>query len=281
MCAVRLSIFATCMLLGVIPAAAAPDARPQRILFEYVQPVNPAHRSLYELVKERRVLEKLQEIFSPFRLPIDLTFKMVGCDGRANAWYLRPSVTICYEYLDEIRQSVPKETTPAGIAPVDALDGQFFYVVAHEFGHAVFDLLNVPSFGHAEDAADQFSTYIMLQFGKGEARRLISGAAYSYKSNMQNSTVIVPLQTFSDVHGMPAQRFFNLLCVAYGADPVVFADVVEKQYLPKERVAGCKHEYEEVAFAFQQLIGPHIDQQLAKKVLQKSWLPDVRSAHLP
>ena len=153
--------------VGLSPAGA--DPQPQRILAEYVQPTNPAHQHLYERVKERRVLEKLQEIFSPFRLPVDLTFRTVGCDGKSNAWYQRPSITLCYEYLDDILKSIPKETTPGGLTPMDALDGQFFYVVAHEFGHAVFDLLDIPSFGRSEDVADQFSTYIMLQFGKHEA----------------------------------------------------------------------------------------------------------------
>jgi Putative metallopeptidase len=276
---VRLFVLVTSIFLSLSPVCAAPDTQSQRILFAYENPTNPAHQSLYDLVRERRVLEKLQEIFSPFRLPMDLTFKTVGCDGRPNAWYQRPSITLCYEYLDEIRKNIPKETTPAGITPDDAVVGQFFYVVAHEFGHAVFDLLSVPSFGNAEDTADQFSTYLMLHFGKDEARRLISGAAYSYRDAVQNSTVILPLQAFSDVHGVPAQRFFNLLCVAYGADPQIFADAV--QYLPKQRAADCKREYNQVGFAFQQLVQPHIDQDLAKRVMQRSWLPDVAPPRAP
>jgi hypothetical protein len=261
-------------LVGTPPAAA--EHQPRRILFEYVAPTNPAQQPLYELVKQRRVLEKLQEIFSPFRLPVDLTFRTIGCDGKSNAWYQRPAITLCYEYLDEILKSMPKETTPAGVTPMDAVDGQFFYVVAHEFGHAVFDLLGVPSFGRSEDIADQFSTYIMLQFGKSEARRLIAGAAYSYRNFVQSSASIVPLQAYSDVHGLPAQRFYNLLCMAYGADPKLFADVVEKQYLPKERAADCMREYDQVAFAFQHLVRPHVDRELAQQVMDKSWLPDVK-----
>ncbi len=275
----RLFVLVTAISLSITPVCAAPDTQSQRILFEYENPTNSAHQALYNLIKERRVLEKLQEIFSPFRLPMDLTFKTVGCDGRANAWYQRPSITVCYEYLDEISKNIPKETTPAGITPDDAVVGQFFYVVAHEFGHAVFDLLSVPSFGNAEDTADQFSTYLMLHFGKDEARRLISGAAYSYRDAVQNSTVILPLQAFSDVHGVPAQRFFNLLCVAYGADPQIFAEAA--QYLPKQRAADCKREYNQVGFAFQQLIQPHVDQDLAKRVMQRSWLPDVAPPRAP
>ena len=109
------------------------------------------------MLKEHGVFEKLQEIFSPFSLPIELTFKTVGCNSISNAWYSRPTVSICYEYLAEIQRDMPKETTPAGVTPADAVLGNLFYAVAHETGHAMFDLLNVTVFGHQEDAADQFA----------------------------------------------------------------------------------------------------------------------------
>jgi Putative metallopeptidase len=274
MSADRVLAAAVCATLSIAPAAAAADAQAGRIQIEYQQPGNPAHQPLYELIKQRRVLEKLQEIFGPFRLPMELTIRTIGCDGRANAWYQRPFLTLCYEYLEEIRQNAPKETTPLGLTASDAVAGQFFYVAAHEFGHAVFDLLAVPSFGGAEDAADQFSAYLMLHVGKDEARRMVLGAAYSYRNVLQSSTVVLPLKAFSDLHGVPAQRFYNLLCVAYGADPQVFADAVEKGYLPQTRAPGCAREYGQVAFAFQQLIAPHIDKELAAKVHKKAWLPE-------
>jgi hypothetical protein len=252
---------------------ASQEAKPNRIQFEYVAPQNPEHESVYTHIKEGQALEKIQQLFSPFRIPIDLTVKTIGCDGRSNAWYQRPAVTLCYEYLHEIWQSAPKELGPAGVTPVDAVVGQFFYVVTHEFGHAMFDLLQVPSFGSAEDTADQFSTYLMLHMGKDDARRLISGAAYSYRNAVQDSAAFVPLQAFSDMHGMPAQRFYNLLCIAYGADPITFAHVVEEKYLPEGRARDCKREYDEVAFAFNKLLGPHLDQELVKQTLNKEWLP--------
>ena len=103
---------------------------------------------------------------------------------------------------------------------------------------------------------------------------LIAGAAYVYKSDLQAAKVTVRLKEFADEHGHPAQRFFNLLCIAYGKDPVSFADLVEKGFLPKERAEGCEFEYEQVAYAFQKLIAPHLDPVLRKKVrAKKKWLP--------
>jgi len=148
--------------------------------------------------------------------------------------------------------------------------------VAHEMGHAAFDLFEVPIFGNAEDAADHFAGYTMLQFGKDQARELIAGAAYSYKGYVQRPEVTAPLAAFSEAHAAPAQRFYNLLCLAYGANATLFADIVDKGYLPKERATGCKREYDQVAFAFRDLIAPHLDLMLANQVLDKTWLPDVK-----
>ena len=36
------------------------------------------------------------------------------------------------------------------------------------------------------------------------------------------------------------QRFDNVLCIAYGADSKLFADVVEKGHPPKEGAEGCE-----------------------------------------
>jgi len=258
-------------------AVAAPAAHANRIRIEYFAPKNAAYDPIYERLKDRHALERLQGIFSPLLLPIDLTLRTGDCGGVANAWYNRPAITVCYEYVNDFLKALPQETTPEGITPMDAAVGQFFYVFAHEMGHAVFDVFHVPIFGRAEDAADQFATYILLQFGKDQARPLIGGAAYAYHMYVQNPQVTAPLAAFSDVHGAPAQRFYNLICLAYGANPTVFADVVDKGYLPKDRARGCRGEYDQVALAFRDLIEPHVDQKLKRQVLDQTWLPPAQS----
>jgi hypothetical protein len=280
----RLGVAISALLLaGSVPSAIAEtttanDDQPNRIRIEYGEPKTPETLAIYKLLKERLALERFQEIFSPFRLPIELTLRLKDCDGVSNSWYERPVVTICYEYVADIHKSLPADKKPedpvfAGISYRDAMFGQFFYVVAHEMGHAIFDLLDVPLFGRAEDAADGFATYMMLDLGKEEAQRLILGAAYSYREYVKNPRVCVPLIAFSDTHAAPMQRFYNLLCIGYGANPALFADFVKKGFLPQNRADSCRTEYDEVNYAFHQVIAPHLDPSLAKMVLDKTWLP--------
>jgi Putative metallopeptidase len=253
--------------------------QPNRVSVAYVAPKDPVFQELYDLLRDRRALEKVQEILSPFRLPEELTIKTVEC-GVVNSWYKRenfkPTVTICYEYLKHILESLPNEATPAGVTPGDAAAGQFFWITFHEVGHAVFDTFNVPIFGHEEDAADNFATHILLQFGREQARRLIGGAAWAWRAYLgdykRNPMVRKRIAAFADNHGLPEERFYNLLCLAFGADSVQFADADD--YLPPTRSPNCEYEYRTLANAFHKEISPHIDHEMARRVLDKNWLPE-------
>src|SRR5262245_55230076 len=82
----------------VAPGASADE--PNRIDIAYLPPKNPAHQPLYELLTSRHVLEKIQALLSPFRLPRRVLLKVEGCDGVANAFSGDGAVTVCYEYID-------------------------------------------------------------------------------------------------------------------------------------------------------------------------------------
>ena len=260
------------VLVTATATTAFAASKSNRVSVTYVLPKDPAHQLIYERLKEHRALERLQKFLSPFRLPRTLKVSLAGCDGEADAFYGDDAITICYEYINELWKNMPAETTAAGIAPMDTIIGPLFDTSLHEFAHALFDMLNVWVLGREEDAADQVAAYINLQFGKAEARRLIMGTAYAYVSEAERAAPPSPEQ-FADEHGTPAQRAYNVLCIAYGADPELFGDLVSKGYLPKKRAEGCGDEYGQIADAFEGLISPHLNRALAKKILDGGWLP--------
>jgi hypothetical protein len=49
---------------------------------------------------------------------------------------------------------------------------------------------------------------------------------------------------------------------------------VSKGFLPKNRAEYCEEEYEQVQDAVDLLIVPHIDLDLADKMMGKAWLPE-------
>ena len=255
-------------LVVAASAAGAQPARAKRLLIDYVLPTNPEHKPLYDLLREQRALERVQALLAPIRWPRTLRLELKGCDGESNAWYEDGLVTVCYEYLDDMWRSANSSKRPAAISREDAFIGPFVDVFLHEAGHAMFDLLKIPILGREEDAADQVAAYVVLQLPKEQKRRLILGNAYAYAGELKVRSARDLSRrrfdagrhvTFADEHGTPAQRFYNLLCIAYGSDTQLFFDIVEKGYLPKERAEGCPEEYRQIEFAYRKLIGPHID----------------------
>jgi hypothetical protein len=270
---------AALIIIAVLNASLAQDrvSQSNRVLIAYVPPESDGLREIYDLLRGHRALERIQEILSPFRSPEDLTIKTAECK-EVNSWYRRedfkPTVTICYEFLKRILELLPNENNSDGLTAADAAVGQFIWVALHEVGHAVFDVLDVPIFGHPEDAADNFATYVLLQFGEGQAHRLIAGAAWAWRAYLgdykKNPVVPLRLSAFGTDHGLPQERFYNLVCLAFGADRIGFADLAP--YLPQTRAANCRFEYQTLVHAFDKEITPHIDREIASRVLHTDWL---------
>ena len=73
------------------------------------------------------------------------------------------------------------------------------------------------------------------------------------------------LKAFADSHGLPAQRYFNLLCMAYGFDPKAYADAITIGGLPEGRAEGCADEYAVLDRAFRKLIHPYVARKFVGK----------------
>ncbi len=237
----------------------------------YAEPKNPAHRTLYEEVKRRHVLEQFAQAVSDIPLPKQLLLEFRGCDGDSNAYYddVTTTITFCYEYLAEIRDTAAHHLVDGKyvqfprsnerISLDDAMDGPACFVLFHEMGHAVYDLLKVPVLGRQEDAADFFAAASLLRLGKDWAMRHLRGAAWAYAVGAMSMTP--ELSDFADTHSLDSQRYFNILCLAYGSDPNFFGPAMKDAQLPPERAGDCRWEYAQVRYALQQLVLPSNDEQ--------------------
>ena len=262
---VALALAATGVLAqGPLPSAQAAEGSAP-IMIEYVPPAQRYLQPVYERLKQRKVLEQLRDFLSPLRLPLTLRIRTLQCDDTNAYWAGRAEgLKLCYEYVDWVERRAPAETTPEGFTPQDAIAGEFVEVTLHEMGHAVFDLFNVPIFGREEDAADQIAGFIMLQFGQDVALRTISGTAYAYQQQAKESSW--SRTGFADEHETDEQRFYNYLCLAYGAQPATFQRFVDSNVLPAKRAANCGREYRQIQRSFMKTIMPHVDQEQMKKV---------------
>ncbi|NUB13496.1 hypothetical protein GAY28_12740 [Azospirillum brasilense] len=247
------------LVVVVIPGPA--DARPGNVRTVYAGPKTPSHEAIYRTLQDKRVLERIRERVEGIDLPRVLTIRTEGCDGEINASYETSDATlsICYEYLayiQELGQNIPPAGVSEGLTPANYIVGPFLEVVLHELAHAIFDLKKGPILGREEDAADQIAAYTLLQLGKDEARRVIARVAVMYAGEAKEAPT--ELKDFANEHSLPAQRFYNLMCISYGSDRKSFGDFVEKGYLPAERAELCEEEYRQVKFAYEKLVAPHL-----------------------
>src|SRR5712692_819117 len=260
-------------------AQSPPTLDNSQIEIAYVEPSSASHRRIYDRLKQRAVLEQLKQFLAPLRLPAGrkLLVKLATCsENSIGSRYEDGTVTICYEHIERIRLLAPTGTSPEGWRPEEAIVGPFVEVVFNGVALAVFDLLEVPIWGRELDAADNLGAFIMWQFGKDVARRTLTGVAHFHQAQAIEREAMKK-EHFADPYGTDWQRFYSFLCIAYGGalasgEQDTFKDLVQKSLLPKFRRERCYGEFQQVEYAFQQHILPHIDQQLMRQVQARQWL---------
>ncbi|MDO6726143.1 DUF4344 domain-containing metallopeptidase [Cognatishimia sp. 1_MG-2023] len=119
----------------------------------------------------------------------------------------------------------------------------------HEFGHALIDILELPIFGQEEDAADVLSVFLLSEFYEEEAAvQLAYDTAFGFLGEAdQTAAADIP---FWDVHGPDIQRYYNLVCIFYGANPDERDDVAQDLGLPEERADYCPDEFDQAAHSW-------------------------------
>ncbi|MBY0256217.1 DUF4344 domain-containing metallopeptidase [Methylobacterium sp.] len=224
----------------------------------YQRPQQAETHAIYRDLKARRVLEGLRGIVRGVRLPHSLTLRLSVCGGEPNAWYAPETrtLTVCYEYVRDVADRASKIRSETGVTRRDAIFGPIAQVFLHELGHALYDLLDVPVLGREEDAADQFAALVLLELPPVQARRAIDGIAYLFRSQAAEETL--DQAVLADDHSLTAQRLYNLLCLAYGADRGTFGYLVAGSALPKARAVQCGTEYDLAVYALQKLFRYHL-----------------------
>jgi len=287
----------------------APALAQGNIKIVYEPPKKAEYAPILERLRQRKVLETLQQFLSPLKFPI--TARTAECGAYYAPYKPGGPITICYEYVDLIESVLPGEKGPRSpdpdmqdmfknlgrIGPIlitreMATVGPFVQHVLHEVSLAVFDNLEVPVWGRRHDAADYAAAFLAFQFGTDVARKTIYGTAYFL--NQWDSVIregqITDVNYLGDIRPTVRQRYYNLLCIAIGKDPVGFSSFIAVGRgntpidLPTRRIAHCRgyiagqaayhSDYEKVRRAFTALVLPHLDKEKLKKVQGTTWLSD-------
>ena len=120
----------------------------------------------------------------------------------------------------------------------DFTENNLLAIFYHELGHAVIDQMQVPIFGQEEDAADSLSILLVdALYESDDAETIAFDSASLFWVESEHEPA------FWDTHGPDEQRFYNTVCLFYGADPDAREDFARELDLPEERAIGCEDEF--------------------------------------
>lgn len=125
----------------------------------------------------------------------------------------------------------------------DFVEANILSVFYHELGHALIDVMQLPVFGQEEDAADTASVLLIdMIFREEAAQGIAKDAALGFAAEAELSEGYET--AWWSQHGADLQRFYNLVCLFYGADPDLRDDFAEDMGLPEGRAETCPEEFE-------------------------------------
>lgn len=141
---------------------------------------------------------------------------------------------------------------------VEFVTGNVLFVLAHETGHALISVFEIPVIGREEDAADALATVVSLKMANSFADRVVKNAARGWFLSDQRDTKDGSPTPFYDEHGLDLQRAYYIVCLLVGGDPAKFTDLADEVKLPKQRQHTCQFDYSNASWSWEQVLKPHM-----------------------
>lgn len=242
-------------VIGATPetGAVTPGRGEGEWVYAYGQPRSAALRPVGERIRQRRLLEGMvARLNTEFPLPRDVNVRMEQCGG-VRAFYAprENRIVFCYELVSHLVDFfVPEgEWTQK---EQEAIEGAISFILMHEVGHALVEVLDLPITGREEDAVDQLATLLLLETGPKGTRAALS-AMLAIQPGPDEE---IEEEDYAGVHSLSPQRFYNVMCWIYATDPPRFGPLVS-QFLPGDRMARCPGEYARFSRAWARLLEPH------------------------
>lgn len=191
------------------------------------------------------------------RLPQRVTVRLVEC-GESNAYYDPNAfeIQMCLELMEDMAAVLDGQFEEPSVE-LDALSGAWLGTLLHEVGHALVHALELPITGREEDVVDQLSAWMLIQAADTDA---VLGYAATYYAEDRDADA----SEFAGVHALNEQRYYNLLCWAYGSDPEAGAELTQSWLLPEDRAELCADEYAQMDRAWSRLLREHLKQPMAQ-----------------
>jgi peptidoglycan hydrolase-like protein with peptidoglycan-binding domain len=245
------------------------DGKGLRFVYQYLPPDNADLRYAYRWAVDTHLFSNIPEIDGLDGMvvtPRPLRYATAQCGG-VNAFYSpkMSAVVLCYEMIDSLTKigaALAKGASDPKALTVEFVRDNIRFILLHESGHAMIDMLDLPAVGREEDSVDQLAAVLLLSHvedneSQNDIARVLQLAATWFKVNSAE-TKANDMSVYSDEHSLDAQRYFNLLCIVYGRDPEHFSGIVDRGMLPKDRADRCPMESAKITRSWARLLLPHL-----------------------
>src|SRR5690606_2852675 len=192
-----------------VAADAGTSAAAPAFEYAYTPPTSPGLGGIYRRVRDADLLRRLPEVQAidgMFALPRRVRYVTAEC-GEFGAFY-RPDqtqVVLCYETLHTLYERGLEQQRALGQDEGYALRytrANVRFIVLHETGHALVQLLDLPVTGRQEDAMDQLAAILMLRFaGLDETpHQVVGNLDMAANWMLSRSTGAYNLHAYADEH---------------------------------------------------------------------------------
>lgn len=137
------------------------------------------------------------------------------------------------------------------------------YVFFHEAGHMAISELKIPATGPEEDVVDEFAMFVLtdaMKAARDEEKGFFANIAWAgiQLNNLWAQERDVSQIDWADEHSPSQRRYYSMLCIATGADPVRFIPIAVAAGVDQGRLLRCDMDYKTKHAAWDTLMAPHV-----------------------
>jgi hypothetical protein len=160
----------------------------------------------------------------------------------------------------DAQEAAPPELGRSGESIAAFVVGNVQYILLHELAHLVLRDFDVPVIGPEESAADYIATTVLIRAEMfdperaARAQRFLMSTATGLVTAWEYTARLAGDANYWDTHALTIQRFYQIICLVYGSDEQMFADLPNRAGMPEARAGHCSAEYARASRALDWLL---------------------------
>jgi hypothetical protein len=185
--------------------------------------------------------EVMADLESLFKLPVPV--RVIFSSEDAGPYYYKGVVNMPYQFLrsnDQLVEAI--EYDGSDEEKIDLILDLTEFVLYHEVGHALIDMLDIPVLGKEEDAVDGFAAVLAATMDLDD---VALAAADIFDMGLELAEDEISEAEFWDSHSLDEQRMFTIFCLIHGSDPGEHAQLLKDVGMPTEKTDECQYNYQE------------------------------------